>query len=63
MRECLSAYEGASFFPPGDVAALRGRLIEAYRRWVKEDTKVYNFHGPSWDEIAGQYEEIISGLN
>lgn len=63
MRECLNAYEGASFFPPGDVATLRDRLIEVYHRWVKESPKNYSFHGPSWDEIAGQYEEIISGLN
>jgi len=63
MRECLNEYAGVSFFPPGDAAALRDRLIEAYHRWVKEGPKNYNFHGPSWDEIAWQYEEIISGLN
>lgn len=62
MRECLNGYEGASFFPVGDAAALKEKLTKAYISWEKEGTRHYIFRGASWDNIARRYEEIISSL-
>jgi len=63
MRECLVNYKGASFFPVGDVCALRELLVENYEQWQSGNIQHYHFSGPSWNIIAQKYEQIISGLS
>lgn len=60
MRDCFKEYAGASFFPVGNVSALKEMLIKVYNRWQKEGPRQYIFEGAGWDDIARQYEEIIS---
>jgi len=62
MVECLDGYGGASFFPVGDVDALRDRLLKAYDIWVFNGTQTYQFTGTSWEAIVKKYEKIIDEM-
>jgi len=62
MYECLADYEGASFFPVGDIQVLCDRLVEAYNRWLTNEIKTYNIPGATWNDIVQKYEQIIEGM-
>ena len=62
MKECLSGYDGASFTPPGDSAAITEKLIGIYNTYQSETPIDYSLPGNTWDEVARQYEIIIEGL-
>ena len=63
MKECLDGYEGASFFPVGNVEALRNSLIKSYNNWVADGPRTYHFARTSWQSIVEQYEHIIAGVS
>jgi glycosyltransferase involved in cell wall biosynthesis len=60
LRECLEKYDGTSFFPVGDITALRDSLLEAYNNWVISGSQQYNFHGQTWDSIIQSYENLAT---
>ena len=59
MKVCLADYEGATFTPVGDSAAMAQRLRKIYTQYKSGKTMVYNPPQNTWDEIARQYEQII----
>lgn len=58
MVECLAEYEGASFFPTGNIQALSAKIVEAYNGWQISETKTYNNPGATWNDIIQKYEQI-----
>lgn len=59
MRECLMDYEGASFVPVGDSAALAQKLVAIHNLRASGKAMVYDLPGNTWDEVARQYEQIV----
>ncbi len=62
MKECLDNYQGALFFPVGDIDSLCDRLMKAYQSWRQNGTRQYQFSGTSWEDIINKYEKIITRL-
>ena len=62
MRECLKDYEGASFVPVGDSAAIAERIAGIYAQHKSGKVVLCNPPQNTWDEVARQYEIIIDGL-
>jgi glycosyltransferase involved in cell wall biosynthesis len=59
MRETLSGYEGAKFFPSGDVEALKGRILEFFMDGKNGGVKEYSYAGITWDKSIEMYEKVI----
>jgi len=59
MRECLKGYEGARFFPVGDIDSLCAELTEVYQNKFFTENKYYQFHTVSWENIIDKYERIF----
>jgi len=59
MKECLSGYDGASFTPPGDSAAIAEKLIGIYNMHKSGSPMEYSCPTNTWDEVARQYELMI----
>lgn len=62
MRECLADYEGASFAPAGDSAAVAERISEIYTQCKSGKSMLYNPPQNTWEEVAKRYKEIIEQL-
>ena len=61
MRGCLMDYEGATFVPSGDSAAI-ARLLEIYTEHKLGKVMHYDPPQNTWNKVAQQYEEIIEQL-
>jgi len=59
MKECLSGYDGASFTPPGDSAAITEKLIEIYNMQKSGAPIEYSLPCNTWNEVARQYELMM----
>jgi len=59
MRECLMDYQGASFVPVGDSAAIAEKLVEMFSRHKTGESAAYDPPQNTWDEVAKQYKRII----
>jgi glycosyltransferase involved in cell wall biosynthesis len=62
LREGFEGYPGASFFPVGNAALLRDRLVETYRRWKEEGAQYFNYTDNNWEYIMNTYEDIINNF-
>ena len=62
LRESLSDYQGAMFTAPGDSRAIRDKLLETYQTLTSRGPVCYPPPQRTWDDIAGQYEDIIHRL-
>ena len=62
LRESLSDYQGAMFTAPGDSRAIRDNLLETYQALISRGPVYYSPPQRTWDDIAGQYEDIIHSL-
>lgn len=63
MRECLLGYSGASFFPTGDVDALRDLILESYENWQNGLVTDCHHVESSWNCITRKYEKIFQKSN
>lgn len=62
MRECLADYQGANFFPTGNIQALCNKMVETYNRWLTSEIKTYNNSGFTWNDIVQKYEQIYERM-
>lgn len=63
LRESLTNYEGATFTPVGDSAAIAERLTQVYNRCKSGKTMVFNPPQNTWDTVAQHYQVLIGELN
>lgn len=63
LKESLAGYQGASFFPAGDVKTLRNIIMKAYSNQKSDGIKKYQFTSITWDSITNKYYFIIQGLS
>lgn len=62
LKETMRDYQGAMFSPPGDSTAIRDNLLETYEALKLRGAVYYSPPQRTWDDIAQQYENIITNL-
>ncbi len=62
LKESFENYEGASFFPVGDVSTLRDQLVNIYNQWKEKGPQHYNYKDNGWEYITNSYESIINNF-
>jgi glycosyltransferase involved in cell wall biosynthesis len=60
LRASVINYEGATFTPVGDSAAIAERLMQVYSRHKSGKPLIYSPPQNTWDEVAEQYELIFA---
>jgi len=62
MRECLAHYQGASFVPVGDCAAIAEWLLKFYDDHKSGKATLFSPPQNTWDNVARQYGNIIAEI-
>lgn len=60
VRESLSSYRGARFFPVGDATALSRLLADAFLSWRSHGTERHRWTGATWGDVAARYEALFA---
>ena len=59
LVQSFGNYQGARFFPAGDVDALHQSLIEAYQEWRSGGRESFSDDEDKWSSIVNSFEGII----
>lgn len=62
LKETLRDYQGAIFTPPGDSLSIRDNMLELYETIKLRGAVCYAPTQSTWDDIARQYESILTKL-